>query len=105
MGINALKEDRIFYRSVAECTPLVRDGYVQDWHDMNGTKFTSGTTREEILKTYPGELFLEWFYGADTIDGLNSTILYSDRDSTLTMFGAQPFTLSYVFPAFCFVHG
>jgi hypothetical protein len=96
LGINALKEDRIFYRSVVECTPLVRDGYVEDWHDMNGTKFMPGTTREEILQTYPDELFLEWFYGASTIDGSSSTTLYSNRESTLTAFGAQLFTLSYV---------
>jgi hypothetical protein len=32
-GINAPKEDRLLLRTVAECSPLVQDGYVSDWHD------------------------------------------------------------------------
>jgi hypothetical protein len=34
------------------------------------------------------------FYGIDTIDDLNSTILYSNRDPTVTVFPTQPFTLT-----------
>jgi hypothetical protein len=94
-GINAAQKDRIFYRSVAECSPLVRDGYVQDWHDMNGTRLTTPwTTEKDVIKAQPGELFLELFYGIDTIDDLNSTILYSNRDPTVTVFPTQPFTLT-----------
>jgi hypothetical protein len=94
LGINAPKRDRIFYRSVAECSPLVHEGYVQDWHDMNGTRFRAGKTNEKIVQTYPGELFLEWFYGASIVDGINSTLAYSNRDPTFTAVGTQSFSLS-----------
>jgi hypothetical protein len=94
LGMNAPKKDRVLYRKVAECTPLVYDGYVQDWHDMNGTIFRAGEVNEEIVQTHPGELFLEWFYGASTVDGINSTLSYSNRDPTFTMFGTQPFSLA-----------
>jgi hypothetical protein len=32
-GINAPKADRLLLRTVAECSPLIQDGYVSDWHD------------------------------------------------------------------------
>jgi hypothetical protein len=90
LGINAAKKDRVLYRTVAECSPLVRDGYVQDWHNLNGTKFMDG----DVLQAYPDELFLELFYGYDTIDGFNSTIFYSRRESSHTVFSPSRFSIA-----------
>lgn len=36
LGINAPKNDRILFRRVVECSPLVHDGYMSGWHSMGG---------------------------------------------------------------------
>lgn len=93
-GINALKDDRLIFRAVAECAPLVRDGYVSNWHEMSGTRFAPGSYPGDVLVTRPGELCLEWFHGPNLGSGLNSTLIFSDRESTLTMFGEQMYSLA-----------
>jgi hypothetical protein len=97
LGINAPKEDRLYLRNVVECSPLVRDDYTSDWHDMNNTKFAPGNLDGDVLITQPDERWMEWFYGPFDGFGLNSTFIYSDRDATATMFGTQLFSLAYVF--------
>ncbi|KAF2030442.1 hypothetical protein EK21DRAFT_100489 [Setomelanomma holmii] len=93
-GINALKQDRLTYRSVVECSPLKREGYMSDWHDMNGTRFAPGQIEGDVLQTQPDEMWLEWYYGPNLLLGLNSTIIYSDREPTVHMFGSQLFRLT-----------
>jgi hypothetical protein len=93
-GINAPNDDRLLFRAVAECAPLVRDGYISDWHDMNGTRPAPGSSLGNVLLAQPGELWLELFYGPNLSTGLNSTLIFSDRDKSLTMFGEQLFSLA-----------
>lgn len=93
-GINAPKKNRLTYRSVVECSPLTREGYMSDWHDMNGTKLAPGNVDGNILQTQPGESWLEWYYGPNLALGLNSTFIYSDREPTVHMFGSQLFKLA-----------
>jgi hypothetical protein len=61
---------------------------------VNGTRFAPGHIEGDVLKTEPGEKWLEWFYGPDSFFGLNSTFIYSDREPTVHMFGSQLFTLA-----------
>jgi hypothetical protein len=93
-GIMAARQDRLLFRTVAECAPLVRYGYVSAWHDMNGTRPAQGSSLGDVLLTQHGEKWLELFYGPNLSAGLNSTLIFSDRDQTLTMFGEQLFSLA-----------
>jgi hypothetical protein len=93
-GINAPRDDRLSLRHVVECSPLVQEGYVSDWHDMNGTKFAPGNLNGDVLVTRPGEKWLEWYYGPDGQFGLNSTFIYSDLEPSAHMFGSQLFALA-----------
>ena len=94
-GINAQKQDRLLYRNVVECTPLVREGYISDdWHDMNGTKIRPGNVEGNVLNTQPGEKWVELYYGPGYLLGLNSTFIYSDREPTVHMFGSQLWSLA-----------
>ncbi|KAF2825406.1 hypothetical protein CC86DRAFT_407618 [Ophiobolus disseminans] len=93
-GINAQKSDRLLWRNVVECSPLVREGYYKDWHSMNGTKFRVGEGDEATLQSEPGEEWLELFYGPNLRVGINSTFFYSNRAPTTTMFGTQLWSLS-----------
>jgi hypothetical protein len=93
-GINAVSSDRIQLRAVMTCTPLMREGYVSDWHDMNGTRFAPGQLPGDVMHTAPGELWLEWFYGPTARMDTNSTIIYSDREGTVSMFGTQLYSLA-----------
>jgi hypothetical protein len=97
LGINAPKKDRLYMRNVVECSPLTRDGYISNWHDMNNTKFAPGHLDGDVLVTSPDERWIEFFYGPFDGFGLNATFMYSDRDATATMFGTQLFSLAYVF--------
>lgn len=93
-GINARKEDRLQFRMVTECSPLVREGYVSDWHSMNGTRLDPGLIDGDIMQTAPDEKWIEFYYGASRYLGLNSTLIYSDREPTVHMFGSQLWSLS-----------
>lgn len=95
LGINAQKPDRVLYRNVVECAPLMRDGYISDdWHDINGTRLRPGNVDGNILNTQPGEKWIEWYYGPGELLGLNSTFIYSDREPTVHMFGSQLWSLA-----------
>ncbi|KAH7069821.1 hypothetical protein BKA63DRAFT_519622 [Paraphoma chrysanthemicola] len=93
-GINAPKKDRLIYRSLVECSPIKRDEYMREWHDMNGTKLAPGNVDGNVLITQPGESWLEWYYGPNLQLGLNSTFIYSDRQPSVHMFGSQLFNIA-----------
>ncbi|KAH8722812.1 hypothetical protein GQ44DRAFT_828694 [Phaeosphaeriaceae sp. PMI808] len=93
-GINAPKEDRLFYRRVSECTRLKREGYVSDWKDMNNTQFAPGSVEGNVMYTWPGEEWIEFYYGPNDALGLNSTFIYSSRSPTVLMYGSQLFSLA-----------
>jgi hypothetical protein len=96
LGINAPDADRFSYRTVMECAPITRDGFMQDWHDMAGSILTTPNISDPILHTAPGELFLEFFYGPNYWVGLNSTFIVSDLGPSFSMFAGQKYSLQYV---------
>ncbi|KAH7074170.1 hypothetical protein FB567DRAFT_191136 [Paraphoma chrysanthemicola] len=93
-GINSPRKDRLIYRSVVECSPIKREEYMREWHDMNGTKLAPGNVDGNVLITQPGESWVEWYYGPNLQLGLNSTFIFSDRLPTVHMFGSQLFKIA-----------
>lgn len=61
LGINAPRSDRIGYRQVTECAPIVQDGYVK------GPMSTNETNINPIYLQWntDGELWWEYHYGAN----------------------------------------
>lgn len=104
LGINAPLEDRITYRDVVECAPLVTDG------------FTSGYPGKPANETEipppgfagPGEwgpadqsdLFVSYYYGPNTDMGTNATFIWNNNTFT-TSYGIfwdlDVYQLEYVY--------
>jgi hypothetical protein len=93
LGINTPEADRFSYRSVIECAPIIRDGFMQDWHDMNGTILTTPDITYPMIITEPGEEYLEFFYGPNYWVGLNSTFIFGSSVPSFTMWSNQKFSL------------
>lgn len=51
LGYNARSEDRIKFRMVAECSPLVAEGYVTDWHN---TPAVADLPARQVVNAYYG---------------------------------------------------
>ncbi|KAF2733987.1 hypothetical protein EJ04DRAFT_577289 [Polyplosphaeria fusca] len=97
LGINAPKNDRILFRRVVGCAPLLRDGYLKDWHSMGGAILGSpGQADGNVIPTQEGEEYIEFFYGPNYYVGLNSTFMQSNAAPSYNLWGGQIFTLQGV---------
>jgi hypothetical protein len=87
LGINAQKQDRLLFRQVVECTPLVSEGYVSDWHHLDEIQLPPGVVEGNVLRPQPGEWWIEYFYGPNLYLGMNSTTAFSNSTPTIDVFG------------------
>jgi hypothetical protein len=87
LGINSQKQDRLLFRRVVECTPLVSEGYVSDWHHLDEFKMPPGVVEGNVFKPQPEEWWIEYFYGPNLYLGMNSTVAYSNNTPTIDVFG------------------
>lgn len=67
LGINA-RQDRVEYRSVTTCAPIITDGYVSDY--VNDSQMTVGP---DSYWTRPGETWLKYAYGQNFFNFNDST--------------------------------
>ena len=93
LGINVQQPDQLSYRSVLECAPITRDGFMLDWHRLPGAIRTTPNITRQIIQSKEDEQFLEFFYGPNTWEGLNSTFIFSDAYPSFTLWGTQKFSL------------
>lgn len=76
-GINANSKDRVKYRKVVECSPLVRDGYISNIQDLSQTNWPINA----VAPPSNAE-FQEFNYGTNVAYNTTSTFIWTN----LTMF-------------------
>jgi hypothetical protein len=74
LGINAPEHDRIEYQRIMRCAPLTTNGYSSSWDNYTSL----GASGSAYAFGYPGESFLNFYYGKE--DGFNipATFAYSN---------------------------
>jgi hypothetical protein len=66
---------------------------MEDWHRLTGAIRTTPNITDQIIQSQEGEQFLEFFYGPNSWEGLNSTFIFSDVYPSFALWGNQKFFL------------